>query len=175
MKSRVAALAVATAAVVAACGSPGSPTGAPAASGVDSTAPAVPTAPPTTPLPATPPTQAGVPPTSTSASALDTPAPSWRVPPGTPVDQSRVAALEAALGGPIVVATDAIHPWTFTGPGRPFDADAVWRATGVDPKTVQVTTAGATTTAQPKLGDVTSPLATVVVTGDGGRVISARG
>ena len=101
--------------VLGACGSK-------AASG-DATAPitAAP-APATAPLPA-PPVDAKLP-------GLDTPAPAWYFPNPAAVsgvagaDQARQDALAQALGGPVVVADDAVQSWTYASGPAPGPATA---------------------------------------------------
>src|SRR5215208_1412527 len=79
---------------------------------------------------------------------LDTAAPAWRFAPPTAPDPARVAAVEAALGGPVQLAGDAPQSWSFT-PAAPVAASggatepkavamAIWDAMGVDPSLLAI-------------------------------------
>ncbi len=154
--------------VLAACGSGAGTSGSPGTPSVGATTAAPPT-------------------TADSLSEFEPTASTWRFPPPAAPDQARVAALEAALGGPIYVAGDAPQSWTFAAPTPStsgvvaVDARAVattiWSAAGVKSSAFDITVSadGTTVTGTERLDGVASPLPFVVSVGPSGTVVAASG
>lgn len=169
MRIALAALALA---VLAACGSK-DPAGAPiSTTAPPTTAPSVggrPTAPSTKPRP-----------------ELDSAAASWRYNPSMP-EPERVAALQTALGGMVMVAVDPPQSWSFSpstpsappsGATDPQELLAgVLTAMTWDPTSVTMTVSpdGRTVTGTEQLGGVPSPLPFILTVDGNGRIVTASG